>query len=492
MRAQSWTATFPGSLFERLAAHLFPGDGHAHAAVIGAGIVSTVRGTRLLARELVLARDGIDYVAGRTGHHMLTAGFVGHQIRRLRDEGLVYLAVHNHGGSGLVGFSQTDLASHERGYPALLDISGGPVGALVLADGAVAGDIWTPDRARRELSEVVVLGRSIARLHPAPLARPAQSDPMWDRQSRWFGDRGQELLGRLKVGVIGAGGVGLPLVTMLARLGVGALAVIDPDRVDPINLPRLDARRLDAMMPLRRHDLLEPLARRLSTRKVDLARRVARRANPKLRFAAIGRNVVEPSAARALVDADFLFLAADSHQARMVFNAIVHQYLVPGIQIGTRIDIDGDGVVGDIRSNVRLVTPDRGCLRCNRLIDRTKVQIESQSANERRRNRYVDDVPAASVITFNMMSAAQAMNDFLLLLGGFIEASAPLDYLRIRPRERKMEPVVAVASEARCRDCGPEPRSRVARGDGVALPLPERVGRPWNKSRLGSGATVDR
>ena len=36
-----------GSLWAKLEAHLFPGDGDEHGAVIAAGIVQTARGTRL-------------------------------------------------------------------------------------------------------------------------------------------------------------------------------------------------------------------------------------------------------------------------------------------------------------------------------------------------------------------------------------------------------------------------------------------------------------
>jgi hypothetical protein len=58
------------------------------------------------------------------------------------------------------------MASHERGYPALLDITrGGPVGALVFAERAVAGDIWTP-QGRVALSYTTVIGSQIYRLYP--------------------------------------------------------------------------------------------------------------------------------------------------------------------------------------------------------------------------------------------------------------------------------------------------------------------------------------
>lgn len=472
----AWSIVMSEPLFRRLMLHLFPGDGDEHGAVIAAGLVTTSRGTRLLARDLFLAQDGFDFVAGIRGYRRLTAEFVRDKITYCTDEKLTYLAVHNHGGRDRVGFSPDDNRSHERGYPALLDISGRPVGALVFAGHAVAGDIWTPGRQRRTVRELVVLGRNVDRLYPEPLSAPAKADPRFDRQVRWLGDRGQEQLGKLKVAVIGAGGVGLPLVTMLARLGVGTLVVIDPDRVDPTSLNRLDVSRWTAMMPLRRWPVLIPLARRLSSKKIRVATNAARRANPQIHLTGIDRNVVDPVAARAIVDADFIFLAADTHQARLVFNAVVHQYLVPGIQIGTKIDTEkGSGKVLDIRSNIRLVLPHIGCLRCNHLINATKLQEESLPEAERRRNRYVDELPAASVITFNTQSAGQAASDFLLMMGGFIDAAATTDYLRVQPRSRIMEPVVPIANRVSCSDCGTVSTSRLARGDSFELPLPERM-----------------
>lgn len=473
---EPWTLVMDEWLFDDLVSHLFPGDHDEHGAVIAAGIAETPRGMRLLARDLVIAREGIDFVPGRWGYRMLTPRFVSENIRRCRDEGLTYLAVHNHGGRDSVEFSGADNRSHERGYPALLDISGAPVGALVFAENAVAGDIWTPNRQRRTINEAIVVGRNIRRLYPAPPPKPPKADITFDRQVRWFGDRGQHLLGRLKVGVIGAGGVGLPLIAQLARIGVGTIVVIDPERVEPTNLPRLpESRRLDAMMPLRRFPGLEGLSNRLSTRKVRLAKRIAKRGNPNVRIIGIAESVIEVIAATELTDCDFLFLAADQHLARMLFNAITHQYLIPGIQLGTRIEVDPEtGEVGDIRSNLRLVLPRQGCLRCNRLIDAGKIQDEAVGEAERERNRYVEEVPAPAVITFNTRLAAEAATDFMLMMGGLVQPEAPLDYLRYRPRLRRHEPVVGPPNKLDCKDCGTVSRSRRARGDRRTLPLPER------------------
>ena len=53
-----------------------------------------------------------------------------------------------------------------------------------------------------------------------------------------MGDAGQEKLLGARVLVVGAGGLGAPVITYLASGGVGHLGVIDPDRVELSNLPR--------------------------------------------------------------------------------------------------------------------------------------------------------------------------------------------------------------------------------------------------------------
>ncbi len=103
-----------------------------------------------------------------------------------------------------------------------------------------------------------------------------------------------------------------------------------------------------------------------------------------------------------------------------------------------------------------------------------RLQEEATDPRERDRNRYVDEIPAPSVITFNTWAASQSATDFLLSLGEFLEPTAPIDYLRARPRLRKAEPVRPVINKPDCRDWGTGASSRRARGQGVELPLPER------------------
>ncbi len=470
-----WILVMSGGMWQELRDHLFPGDGDEHGAVIGAGIIRTERGVRLLARTLHRAVDGVDYLPGERGHRMLTPSFVRDCILRCSGGGLAYLAIHCHGGSNEVQFSPDDMASHARGYPALLDIAGQVVGGLVFARNAVAGDLWLPGGGRVELNQARVASRPIRNLYSAP-PRVGPSPLAFDRQARIFGDRGQEILRRQKVGVIGAGGAGSLIVEYLARLGVGHLVVVDPDHVEVTNLPRIvGSTRRDALpwlTDLGRPALLRRLGARLAAPKVRVARRVARAANPTITFEAIKGDVVDDVVARRLVDCDYLFLAADSMQARLVFNAIVHQYLVQGVQVGAKVSVDRRrGDVLDVFSVVRPVTPDWGCLWCNGLVSAAGLQDEAISQEERERQRYVDEptVTAPSVVTLNAVAAAHAVDDYLFSVTGLLDETALPHWLRFSPRESDVK-LETPRKDAGCRECGAGPHGRLGRGDAQRLP----------------------
>lgn len=464
----------PTDLYQVLQRHLFPGDADEHGAVISAGCVETPTGIRLLAREVHVARDGVDYVPGRRGYRMLTGAFITERIIRARDERLIYLAVHNHGGQGSVAFSPDDLRSHERGYPSLLDIGRGiAVGALVFAEDAVAGDIWLSHTRRVPLTSARVIGPTWRSLFPAQPPRPDGIDPRYQRQSLMFGEPGQALLRELKVGIVGAGGVGSVLIELLARLGVGHLVVVDPDFVDLTNLPRLvGARSWDAMAALTRPGRPEWLRRigtRFATRKVKLAERIARRANPSIRFEAIDGDFLRDPVPRAFIDCDFLFLAADPMPVRHLFNALAHQYSIPAVQVGSKVRVAKEtGDVVEAYSAARPLGAGRGCLTCNGFIPADKLQADALSAKERRRQRYVDDpdIEAPSVIALNALGASVAANDFLFTTTGLTLPSAPMDYVRFRPRERNIT-FEQPRSDEWCGECA----GRRARGDlGPRLP----------------------
>lgn len=101
-----------------------------------------------------------------------------------------------------------------------------------------------------------------------------------------------------------------------------------------------DATNWDAMIWLTadgRPAGVQRLAYRLATPKVQLARRIIRQANRHAAGRPFETAIEDPNALEAIKTCDYIFLAADSHRARLLFNALVHQYLIPDIQLGSRI-----------------------------------------------------------------------------------------------------------------------------------------------------------
>lgn len=472
-----WELHISGGEWETLRAHLFPGDGDEHGAALLCGIAMSGRRKRLLVRHVVLATDGVDYIPGRRGYRELTGQFVTQQIRRAKDLGLAYVPVHCHSGRYSVGFSPTDLDSHERGYPTLVGLLRQPVVGLVLAQEAAAGDVWLPDGTREELDHVVVIGRTRRVLTSEPDRTVAVADARYDRQTLLYGSKGQQILQAATVAVVGAGGVGMLLVEYLSRLGVGHLIVIDPERVDPTNLPRLPgATRLDAMEWLRRDTAprwAKTLGARMAARKVRVARRIAIRANPTMTFEAICGDVADDHVARRLTDADFIFLAADTMLARDVVNQVAYQYLIPTLQVGSKVVTHKEtGDILDVFGVVRALATSVGCLRCSGLINVQRLAEEAlgdpvQVANQ----RYVDDpeVKAPSVITLNAMAAGWAANDFLQFIVGLPLGRPAVGHRLLRTHAGHVtvqEPAVRDA----CHVCGSGDTSALAFGDLRDLP----------------------
>ena len=446
--------------------HLFPGDGDEHSAVIGAAVIETGDGRRLLGQCLFLAEDGVDYVPGVYGYRMLTADFVRRCAVACADRGIAYLAVHNHLGNETVTFSSTDMASHRRGYPALIDIlDGPPVGGLVFARQAVAGDIWLSVDHQVELDCAVVVGRSQKLLHPSP-RRPRDADPQYDRQVRLFGDRGQEILAKQKVAIVGAGGAGSIINEYLARLGVGHLIVIDYDRLEDTNQPRVVGSRPRDLHPWFGWRLLSRLLGWRAPYKVTIAERVAREANPDIRYEAIVGSITEHAVAERLVDCDAVFLAADTMQARLVANAICHQYLVPTWQVGARVVNDQAGVIQDVFSAVRHLVPGQSCLWCNGLIDRTRLAEEAASPEQRAAQQYVEGVPAPSVISLNAVASAHAVDQYVFTTLGLQELPEAVHWMKYRATD----PYTTVEVPRRNPNCS-ECQRRLGVGRLMALPV---------------------
>jgi molybdopterin-synthase adenylyltransferase len=136
------------------------------------------------------------------------------------------------------------------------------------------------------------------------------SDAEIDRYARHIvlpqvGGAGQAKLKQAHVAVIGAGGIGCPVIQYLAAAGVGALTIIDDDVVELSNLQR---------------QILFADAD-IGAAKADVAATAAQRINPHIRVHAQQQRLDAASAAELLAGATLVIDGCDNFATRLAVNA---------------------------------------------------------------------------------------------------------------------------------------------------------------------------
>ena len=457
----TWTVAIGRREWVRARPALLPAGGAEGAAFLACGRAGDGSERRLLVRYVIPVRDEDWGPSDRGAEGQISARAVAAAARRIADDGLSLVWVHSHPlADDTVRFSDDDRASIVRAHPALLDITGGqPVGALVVGRRSAAGEVWTPAGVAT-IDSVRLLGPEIAELREAPLPG-VEVDPRRARQALLLGRAGQARLRRLAVGVFGAGGGGSMVVQQLAHLGVGRIVVVDFDRVEDSNISRIvGSEAADAQD--------RPL-------KVEVLRRLVARIDPDIRFDAIDGDITYEDTFRQLTDLDFAFLATDRFYPRLAFNVLVHQFLVPGIQVGAKVTRRPDGTVELVHVAERIVMPGQSCLECAGLIDEAGLRAELTTPGERQAQRYLDgpepDLEDPSVITLNGVAASIAATDFLLMATGLLAPGTDLDSRIYLPETRSLHSR-SLRCKPGCGRCDGRLRgSAFAMGDGLGLPL---------------------
>jgi hypothetical protein len=474
----TWTAAITQADHDVLHAHLFRPDHDEHAAFLFAGSMSTASGPRMIVRRVVPVRDEDFGPSDQGAYRQVSSRAVTRAAIECDDQGLCLMWAHSHPGSGdRAGFSDDDRRSHARAHPHLIEITHGrPVGSLVLGESSIAGELWTEQAPPQDLVSLRVVGPHLQTIRPAPLRDTAAVADRFARQVLLFGKDGQDVLRSMTVGVAGAGGGGSLIVQSLAHLGVGRIVVVDFDHVSTSNLSRIvgstprDAAR-----------------RRL---KVHVLRDLVRHIDSSINFEAVIGDITYAEDARRLAEVDFLFSATDTFFARYAFNALVHQYLIPGIQVGTKVHANPEtGEVDLVFAAERPLTLEAPCLECAGLIPAEALQREQLSSDERRAQQYVGARPGVdaealedpSVITLNAISTALATTDFMFMAIGLLREDVGTGQRIFYPQERNLRTRGASPLQG-CRWCDhTAPLGSFARGDLWDLPL--RPGRfPGHRS----------
>lgn len=157
---------------------------------------------------------------------------------------------------------------------------------------------------------------------------------------REVGGPGQRALKRAKVLVIGAGGLGAPVLQYLAAAGVGTIGVIDDDVVDASNLQRQVIHGED----------------RIGMPKVFSAEKAMKALNPHVTVRPYNRRLNDDQAADLIADYDLVLDGSDNFDTRYLVNAACTEKAVPLVA----------GAITQWEGQVSLYDPARGtpCYQC--------------------------------------------------------------------------------------------------------------------------------
>lgn len=319
--------------------------------------------------------------------------------KQARHRKLSVLPVHTHPAvRGDPKFSPTDVAGEQRLLPVIERMTGLPTGAVVVGSEAESFGFWTSPDTR-----VTAGCRDIGSAPVREKIDTPNIPRMFSRNVLAFGDRGQEVLVSLRVGVVGASGTGSHVCEQLIRLGVGSLVVVDPDHVEEANLNRIvTASRWDARRKRNKAKLIGLRARR-TTRATEVR--------------AIAGDVRDPRIAAELFGVDLLFCCTDTVSSRAVLNRIAVQRFIPLLDCGTEISTARSNRLRAF-ANVRFILPGSACLVCTGTVDPEQLRIELMPASERERDQalgYIrgEQIFAPAVVSLNGVAASLAVMRFL-------------------------------------------------------------------------------
>ena len=280
------------------------------------------------------------------------------------------------------------------------------------------------DNTRTEIDRLWVTGRRFLLIQNW-LHDTTPPSEQFDRNIRAFGGDIQQILGNLRVAVVGCGGTGSAVIEQLVRLGVRHLQLFDPDTLTAGNVTRVYGSYLNCVG--------EP--------KVDVSAAHVRRIAPDVEVMTAQAKITLESTARLLLDVDLVFGCTDDNAGRLVLSRIASYLLTPVIDCGVLLSSGPGGHLLGIDGRVTVLTPGAACLVCRNRIDLQRAAAEMLNASEYRRLAAEGYAPALSdpepaVVAFTTQVASAAVSELLERLIHYGPDPVPTEILlRVHERE---------------------------------------------------------
>ena len=327
-------------------------------------------------------------------------------IKRAHDLQASIVEFHSHLGPQPAAFSIPD----HRGLREIVPhvwwrLRKKPYFAVVVTHNDFDGVAWMVDPKEPQYLDGIVVGGEM--LRPTKLSSLATDSERYDRNVRFFGQRGQDRFTNASVAVVGIGGLGTHVVQQLALLGVGKLVLIDCEEVDETNRNRYVGLRHDDPVP--------------GMTKVTLGKRLAGETNPRVDVISIPESLRSQTAFDAIISCDYVFGCLDNDGARLILNELCVAYAKPYFDLASDITDEGARYGG----RVCVVLDGKGCLVCYGELDTEQARIDLMSDKQRKDHEAIYGVPVndlgevgPSVVSINGLIASLGVTEFMLLATG--------------------------------------------------------------------------
>ena len=143
-----------------------------------------------------------------------------------------------------------------------------------------------------------------------------------------IGDEGQEKLKKAKVLVIGAGGLGCPILQYISTAGVGFIGIMDFDTIEIHNL----------------HRQILYTENEIGLKKAVVAKEVVSKLNPLIQVEAISEKLTIENASQIIQEYDFIVDGSDNFATRYLVNDTCVQFQKPLIY-GSILKFEGQVAV---------------------------------------------------------------------------------------------------------------------------------------------------
>lgn len=283
--------------------------------------------------------------------------------------------------------------------------------AIVLCNGgASARLIDTRDERLFQPLDIQIMGDHLKCL-PANMskAKTAYSAHWLNRHQDFIALQQQQWLAASEVFLVGAGGLGSILAESVARLGVGALTIVDHDELESSNLNRFQGGCPDDV----------------GEKKVEVLEKRLKAMFPMLQLKVHALPIQDETLESVFARADLLVGALDDDVVRYYLNVASVQYMLPYFDGGVSVETTP---AVDFRSRLSVVLPGTSaCLQCSKIkvLDMPAVgeaYADPATRQLKQATGYVLDRPevaSPSVYSLNMACSAALMMELTNYLCGW-------------------------------------------------------------------------